>query len=58
MHMPFSCINIGAYDSYMDDYILLFIIISLLIIAYVNGVNCVYVREYYKYSLTHNKSLF
>ena len=56
--MPFSFINIGAYDSYIDDYILLFIIISLLIFAYVNGVNCVYVREYYKYSLTHNQSLF
>ena len=55
--MPFLFINIGAYDSYMDDYILLFIIISLLIIVYVNGVNCINVREYHRYSLTIKKSL-
>ena len=57
MHMPFSFINRGAYDSYMDDYMLLFIIISLLIIIYVNDVNCINVREYYRYSLIINKSL-
>ena len=37
-------------------YILL-LIITLLIIAYVSGVNCVYVRECYRYSLTDSKSL-
>ena len=36
---------------------LLFIIISLLIIIHVNGVNCINVREYHRYSLTINKSL-
>ena len=57
MHMPFSFINIGAYDSYMDDFILLFIITSLLINLHTNNVNCINVREYYRYSLTINKSL-
>ena len=56
MHMPFSFINIRAYDSYMDDYNLLFIIISLVIIIPINDVTCINVREYHGYSLTINKS--
>ena len=51
-------VDIVACDLYFDSHILLFLIIILILIIHINCINCVYVREYYQYSLTHNKSLF
>ena len=50
-------VDIVACDFYFDSHILLYLIITLILIIHINYNNCVYVREYYKYSLTHNKSL-
>ena len=45
-------------DLYFNSHILIVLIISFMLITYIPCINCVYVREYYQYSLTHNKSLF
>ena len=44
-------------DLYFDSHILLCWCITLIFILYVISIKCVYVREYYEYSLTVNKSL-
>ena len=48
-------VDIVACDLYFDSHILLSLIITLILIIHINCINCVYVREYYEYSLTHNK---
>ena len=44
----------GAYDSLIDNYIILLPIVTVLIVDYMN---CINVREYHGYSLTSIKSL-
>ena len=47
-------------DLYFDSHILVVLIITLILIIHIIhiiGIKCVYVREYYEYSLTANKSL-
>ena len=44
-------------DLYFDGHILLCLFITLMLIIYIICIRCVYVREYYEYSLTANKSL-
>ena len=50
-------LNVMVCDLYFDSHILLCLCITLILIHYVIGIKCVYVREYYEYSLTANKSL-
>ena len=50
-------LNVMVYELYFDSHILLCLCITLILILYVIGIKCVYVREYYEYSLTANKSL-
>ena len=50
-------INLGACNSYMNDCILIFFIIILILTIHINCIDCVYVGEYYEYSLTIIKSL-
>ena len=50
-------LNVMVCDLYFDSHILLCFCITLILILYVIGIKCVYVREYYEYSLTVNKSL-
>ena len=58
MNMPFHLlIDIGACDSYIDSYMILFIFVSLLILNHDHCVNYISLREYHRYSLTINKSL-
>ena len=44
-------------DLYFNSYLLVVLIIILLLIIYLISIKCVYVREYYEYSLTAIKSL-
>ena len=44
-------------DLYFNSHILLCLCITLILILYLISIKCVYVREYYEYSLTANKSL-
>ena len=50
-------LNVMVCDLYFDSHILLCLCITLILILYVISIKCVYVREYYEYSLTANKSL-
>ena len=47
-----------ACDLYFDSHKLLYLIIPLIFISYFICINCIIVREYHRYSLTANKSLF
>ena len=44
-------------DLYFNSHILLCLCITLILILYIISIKCVYVREYYEYSLTAIKSL-
>ena len=44
-------------DLYFNSHILLCLCITLILILYIISIKCVYVREYYEYSLTTIKSL-
>ena len=44
-------------DLYFDSHILIVLIIILILIIHIISITCVYVREYYEYSLTAIKSL-
>ena len=44
-------------DLYFNSHILLCLCITLILILYIISIKCVYVREYYGYSLTAIKSL-
>ena len=46
-------VDVVVCDLYFDSHILLCLFITLVLII----IQCVYVREYYEYSLTANKSL-
>ena len=50
-------LNVMVCDVYFAGHILLCLCITLILILYVICIKCVYVREYYEYSLTTNKSL-
>ena len=52
-----SLLIIVLCDLYFDSHILLCLCITLILILYVISIKCVYVREYYEYSLTTIKSL-
>ena len=57
-NMPFiSLVYIRVCDSYFDNYIIYFLIVTLLIVNHIYCINCIDVREYHRYSLTANKSL-
>ena len=47
-----------ACDLYFDSHKLLYLIITLILISYFICINCIIVREYHRYFLTANKSLF
>ena len=51
-------VDIVACDLYFDSHILLYLIITLILISHIICINCINVREYHRYSLTANKSLF
>ena len=51
-------VDIVACDLYFDCHILLYLIITFILIIHINCINCICVREYHRYSLTANKSLF
>ena len=50
-------VDIVVCDLYFDSHILLCLFITLILIIHIICIKCVYVREYYEYSLTANKSL-
>ena len=51
-------VDIVACDLYFVSHILWYLIITLILIIHINCINCISVREYHRYSLTANKSLF
>ena len=50
-------VDVVVCDLYFDSHILLCLFITLILIIHIICIQCVYVREYYEYSLTANKSL-
>ena len=50
-------LNIMECDLYFDSHILLCLFITLILFIHIICIKCVYVREYFEYSLTTNKSL-
>ena len=54
----FNKLYLVACDLYFDSHKLLYLIITLIVISYFICINCIIVREYHRYSLTANKSLF
>ena len=47
----------GHVTRTLINYIIFFLIVTLLIVNHINCVICINVREYHGYSLTANKSL-
>ena len=50
-------LNIMECDLYFDSHILLCLFLTLILIIHIICIKCVFVGEYYEYSLTVNKSL-
>ena len=59
MEPVFYCLllNIMECDLYFDSHILLCLFLTLILIIHIVCIKCVFMGEYYEYSLTVNKSL-